>query len=40
MLNYPVLSGILNEDSAVERGLNLTREQNGEMVKENRVVFP
>jgi len=34
MLKYPVLSEILKDDTAVERGLNLTREQNDELVKE------
>jgi hypothetical protein len=34
MLNYPVLSEILKDESAVERGLNLTREQNDELANE------
>jgi len=40
MLNYLVLSEILKDDSAVERGFNLTPEQNDELVRENRVGFP
>jgi hypothetical protein len=34
MLNNAVLSEILKDDSVVEKGLNLTREQNDELVKE------
>jgi len=39
MSNYPAFSEILKDDSAVERGLNLTREKNDELVKEKAWFF-